>query len=205
MSTHTTDEVTVSTDVSLIGIGPMGAALARTLLAEGKRVTVFNRTAEKAKALEKEGAVVGESVEAAIMASTLVVVCLADYATARRLLEPAATRENFERRVIVHLSTGTPCAIKIDVEGSECSVVHGARHTIAHAGDLLVAFEAHPKVAARTRQDPVEVMRALLATGREFSFEVDTDPVMTVTADRPFFQQLAPNRVYNVIARSILD
>lgn len=108
MSTHTTDEVTVSTDVSLIGIGPMGAALARTLLAEGKRVTVFNRTAEKAKALEKEGAVVGESVEAAIMASTLVVVCLADYATARRLLEPAATRENFERRVIVHLSTGTP-------------------------------------------------------------------------------------------------
>lgn len=108
MSTHTMAMFTGSTEVSLIGIGPMGAALARTLMKKGKRVTVFNRTVERAKVLEKDGAVVAESAATAISASAIVVVCLADYATARRMLEIGATRENFDGRVIVHLSTGTP-------------------------------------------------------------------------------------------------
>ena len=79
----------------------MGAALARAFIKKGKRVTVFNRTIERAKALEKEGAVVGESCTAAISVSGIVVLCLADYATARRMLEEGASRKNFEGRVIV--------------------------------------------------------------------------------------------------------
>lgn len=102
------------------------------------------------------------------------------------------------------LPPGAPCAIKIDVEGSECNVVQGAARTIERAGELLVAFEAHPKVAARTKQDPVEVMCALLDTGRDFAFGVDDGPATAVTADHAFFKQVPPNRVYNVIARSIL-
>ena len=56
----------------------------------------------------------------------------------------------------------------------------------------------------RTQQDPVEVMRTLLSSGREFTFEVDAGPLGVVTADRPFFQQVPPTRVYNIIARSVL-
>ncbi len=96
------------TDVSLIGLGPMGSALARTLISKGTRVTMFNRTPEKAETLKGTGARVGASAAATIAASPVTLVCLADYAAARRMLEVDAGRKNFEGRTLVHLSTGTP-------------------------------------------------------------------------------------------------
>ena len=48
-------------DVALIGLGRMGAGIAKSLLRAGHRVTVFNRTREKAEALRDHGAVVAES------------------------------------------------------------------------------------------------------------------------------------------------
>ena len=44
-------------NVSLIGLGVMGAEMARTLLRSGHRVTVWNRTAAKAEPLVRAGAV----------------------------------------------------------------------------------------------------------------------------------------------------
>ncbi len=49
-------------DVGFIGLGNMGAAMARNLLKAGHRVTVYNRTRAKAEALVAEGARVAESV-----------------------------------------------------------------------------------------------------------------------------------------------
>jgi FkbM family methyltransferase len=116
---------------------------------------------------------------------------------------PAADGDIAVQRVDdLALAVDAPCVIKIDVEGSELDVVHGAARTIAQAGELLVAFEAHPKVAARTRQDPIEVVQALLATGRDWDFEVDVDPLFELDPDRPLFEQLPATRVYNVIAHS---
>ena len=43
-------------DVSVVGLGAMGSALARALMRAGHRVTVWNRTASKAEALVREGA-----------------------------------------------------------------------------------------------------------------------------------------------------
>lgn len=100
------------------------------------------------------------------------------------------------------LPRGGACAIKIDVEGSEASVVEGAAETIRSASDVLVAFEAHPRVAHRLGRDPVEVMHALRAIRSDFTFEADTTPRRSLVADRRLFEQLAPTRVYNVIARS---
>jgi FkbM family methyltransferase len=100
------------------------------------------------------------------------------------------------------LGVGGSCVIKIDVEGTEAAVVEGAAETIRRAGEVLVAFEAHPRVAKRLGRDPVEVMHALLAIRSDFTFDVDTTPARSVTADRPLFAQLPPTRVYNVIARS---
>src|SRR5260370_37513299 len=43
-------------DIGFIGLGNMGAGIARSLLRAGHRVTVYNRTRERAEALRKDGA-----------------------------------------------------------------------------------------------------------------------------------------------------
>src|SRR5664279_2549683 len=49
-------------DVGFIGLGNMGAAMARNLLKAGHNVTVYNRTRAKAEVLAGEGARVATSV-----------------------------------------------------------------------------------------------------------------------------------------------
>jgi 3-hydroxyisobutyrate dehydrogenase-like beta-hydroxyacid dehydrogenase len=49
-------------DVGFIGLGNMGAGIARSLLRAGHRVTVYNRTRERAEALRKDGAGVAATV-----------------------------------------------------------------------------------------------------------------------------------------------
>src|SRR5687768_4528089 len=98
-------ETNTMTDVTVVGSGPMGAALARTLLGSGQRVTVWNRTAAKAEALARSGAAVAPSAADAVAASPIVIVCINDYATTRDLLESADVGAG---RVIVQLTTGTP-------------------------------------------------------------------------------------------------
>lgn len=53
-------------DVGFIGLGNMGSAMARNLIKAGHRVTVYNRSRDKAEALGKDGAIVaGTAAEAA--------------------------------------------------------------------------------------------------------------------------------------------
>jgi 3-hydroxyisobutyrate dehydrogenase-like beta-hydroxyacid dehydrogenase len=48
-------------DVGVIGMGPMGSAMARCLLKGGHKVTVYNRTRARAEALVADGATVANS------------------------------------------------------------------------------------------------------------------------------------------------
>ncbi|WP_405104118.1 NAD(P)-dependent oxidoreductase [Micromonospora sp. NBC_01412] len=91
--------------VSVIGLGQMGSRLAQAFLAAGHTTTVWNRTAAKADALVVQGAVRAATVEAAVAASPLVVVCLPDYPTVRDLLGPVA--ESLRGRALVNLTFGT--------------------------------------------------------------------------------------------------
>jgi 3-hydroxyisobutyrate dehydrogenase-like beta-hydroxyacid dehydrogenase len=105
--------------VTVLGLGPMGAALARALLAAGVPTTVWNRTAERARPLADDDAAVAASPDEAVAAGRLVVVCLRDHAAARQVLggiDPAA----FDGRTVVHFSSSTP---------------EVARHTAAWAAD----------------------------------------------------------------------
>ena len=52
-------------DVGLIGLGRMGTGIAKSLLRAGHRVTLYNRTRERAEALRKDGAAVAGSVSEA--------------------------------------------------------------------------------------------------------------------------------------------
>jgi len=68
----------MSEKVGFIGLGIMGAAMARNLLKAGFELGVWNRTAAKAEALGREGAAVAESPAALAAASDVVVICVSD-------------------------------------------------------------------------------------------------------------------------------
>jgi len=92
--------------------------------------------------------------------------------------------------------------VKIDVEGGELLVVEGAAETITTAAAVAIAFEAHPLVARRTGKDPVCVMRRLRELRDDLVFLIDTAPARPIDPDRPVFEQVEPDDVYNVVAVS---
>jgi 3-hydroxyisobutyrate dehydrogenase-like beta-hydroxyacid dehydrogenase len=96
------------TDVTMIGLGAMGSALARAFIGGGHSVTVWNRTAARTTPLVSLGAKAASSPDDAAMASPVCVVCIDNYDATRRLIEGAAMLEPLFGRTLVQLSTGTP-------------------------------------------------------------------------------------------------
>ena len=74
-------------DVSILGTGLMGTALAQALIRSGTKVTVWNRTADRALPLAAAGATVAESPQSAIAASPLIVISLLNYEIAKDALQ----------------------------------------------------------------------------------------------------------------------
>lgn len=93
--------------VTVVGLGPMGTALARALLAAGVPTTVWNRSPSRARPLAGEGAAVAEALPAAVAAGRLVVVCLRDHDAFRQAFGGMGA-EAFAGRTLVHLSSATP-------------------------------------------------------------------------------------------------
>ncbi|GAA3381567.1 NAD(P)-binding domain-containing protein [Streptomyces racemochromogenes] len=99
-----TDTHVTNRPLTLLGLGDMGTALARTWLAAGHPLTVWNRTAAKADALAAEGAAVAASPAEAVAANTLVVLCLLDDASVGATLDGI----DLTGKDLVNLTTGTP-------------------------------------------------------------------------------------------------
>lgn len=95
-------------NVSLIGLGPMGTALADLLLKAGHGVTLWNRSPAKATPLVERGATLALSPAAAIAASPVTVICVLDYASAEAILAADGADEALNDRLIVNLGTGGP-------------------------------------------------------------------------------------------------
>jgi 3-hydroxyisobutyrate dehydrogenase-like beta-hydroxyacid dehydrogenase len=91
--------------VTLIGLGPMGQAMARTWCAQGYAVTVWNRTASRAADVVAAGATLAKSPAEALAASELVVLSLTDY---QAMFDILAEGEGLAGRVLVNLSSDTP-------------------------------------------------------------------------------------------------
>ena len=64
--------------ISVLGIGTMGAGMARSMLRAGLEVTVWNRTAGKAAPLADDGATVASSVRDAVTGADVVMTMLFD-------------------------------------------------------------------------------------------------------------------------------
>jgi 3-hydroxyisobutyrate dehydrogenase-like beta-hydroxyacid dehydrogenase len=86
----------------------MGSALARALLAQGHRVTVWNRTPARAEPLREAGATTSAGLVDAIASGEVAIMCVADQAAVRELLSDAAVWEALRGKTLVQLTTGTP-------------------------------------------------------------------------------------------------
>lgn len=94
------------TPVTVLGLGPMGSALASAFLAAGHPVTVWNRTPGKSGDLRDRGAAVAVSIEDAVRAGQVIIACLIDYDAVRATLEQPV--ESWEGRRLVNLTSGEP-------------------------------------------------------------------------------------------------
>ena len=98
--------MTSRTAVSVLGLGPMGRALAGALQDAGHPTTVWNRTAARADELVSRGATLAATPAEAVAASPLVITCVRDDGAVRAVLEPAAAV--LHGRAVVELTSGTP-------------------------------------------------------------------------------------------------
>ncbi|MFF8643632.1 NAD(P)-dependent oxidoreductase [Streptomyces sp. NPDC015345] len=102
---HTSPSPSTAT-VTVIGLGPMGQAMAAAYLDRGYRVTLWNRTASRADALVERGATLAATPEQALRASDLTVLSLTDFDAMYGILEPA--KAAIAGRTLVNLSSDTP-------------------------------------------------------------------------------------------------
>jgi 3-hydroxyisobutyrate dehydrogenase-like beta-hydroxyacid dehydrogenase len=93
-------------EVSVIGLGNMGSALARALLENGRAVTVWNRSPDKATPLVEKGAALALSPDAALAASPIILVCVTNYVAANRILGDVTA--NLPGKLLVQFTTGSP-------------------------------------------------------------------------------------------------
>ncbi|MFE9845175.1 NAD(P)-dependent oxidoreductase [Streptomyces goshikiensis] len=92
--------------VTVIGLGPMGQAMTRTLLGAGHPVTVWNRTAGRAAGVVADGAALAPTPARAVEASGLVILSLTDYRAMYEVLGGATG--SLAGRTLVNLSSDTP-------------------------------------------------------------------------------------------------
>ncbi|MFI5715261.1 NAD(P)-dependent oxidoreductase [Nocardia sp. NPDC051750] len=97
---------TRQTAVAVLGLGPMGRAIAATLVGSGNPTTVWNRTPGKAAELVAAGAVSGPDAASAVAAAQLVVVVLSDHASVHAVLDPLA--EQLKGKALINLTSTAP-------------------------------------------------------------------------------------------------
>ena len=113
------------TDVTVIGLGAMGAAIANAFLNASYDVTVWNRTAEKMDPFRNTGVNCTSTVADAAAASPVVVVCIDDYAATWNLLEDHGLGDSLSGKTLVQFSTGTPKEARETETGAK---LHNARY-----------------------------------------------------------------------------
>jgi 3-hydroxyisobutyrate dehydrogenase-like beta-hydroxyacid dehydrogenase len=134
------------TELTCVGLGLMGSALARAHLAAGHRITVWNRSPGKAEALVSLGAVEARSFAEALAASPVMLICIDNYASTHALLEG----EHLAGRTVVSLTTGTPREAEelsawVMVQGGrylDGAILCGPTEIGSETGEILISGDA---------------------------------------------------------------
>lgn len=113
----------MKTPVTVLGLGEMGSAIAKTLVDLGYRTTVWNRTASRAAPLAALGADVAPTAADAVAASPLVIVCLLD-GTAMDAVR-GTIDSVVSGTVVVNVTSGSPAQAR---SNAEWAATHGAAY-----------------------------------------------------------------------------
>lgn len=157
------------TDVSVIGLGMMGATIVELFLKAGASVTVWNRSQGKAAPLVERGAVLAPSVGGAFAASPTLVMCVANDQAASELLAAPGAASAAAGTTLIQLTTISPETAR---SGALWAQQHGARY-------LVGAIQAAPSQMGQADTP-------LLVSGAE----------QTWLAQRARLEQLAGGLVY---------
>jgi 3-hydroxyisobutyrate dehydrogenase-like beta-hydroxyacid dehydrogenase len=103
-------------DITVIGLGLMGTALARTILRAGHELTVWNRSAEKMRPFIDDGVAAEPDMASAIIASPVILICIDNYTVTDAILSSDEIEPLVAGRTIVQLSTGTPREVRESAE-----------------------------------------------------------------------------------------
>jgi 3-hydroxyisobutyrate dehydrogenase-like beta-hydroxyacid dehydrogenase len=125
-------------DVGVIGLGHMGSGMAESLLRAGCRVTVWNRSPEKAEAFVAKGANKADTPADAFQGDAVISMLADDHAVQHAILDSGVLER--ARQGVVHLSAST-----ISVELAE-RLEHA--HARAGVGFLSTPVIGRPNVAA---------------------------------------------------------
>jgi 3-hydroxyisobutyrate dehydrogenase-like beta-hydroxyacid dehydrogenase len=145
--------------IAVIGLGAMGAPIAQRLVDAGHELTVYNRTAEKARALVERGVRVAASPAQAASAAEIAITMLADDETTEELvLAPDGLAAGLPSGA-VHMAMGTlsiALAERLTALHAERGQVHVAatvlgRPPAAAAGELYVMAAGPAAVLTRIR------------------------------------------------------
>lgn len=101
-----TQQNTNKEHVTVLGLGPMGQALAGAFIKNGHATTVWNRTAAKADLLTTQGAVLAPTVTDAVLASQLIIICVLNYDAVRSILSPATSE--LKGKTLINLTADSP-------------------------------------------------------------------------------------------------
>jgi len=112
-------------DITAIGLGLMGSALARALHASGHDLTVWNRSTDKMLPLSENGVATAADAASAIAASPVILLCINDYAATDALFRSEGVPALLAGRTVVQLSTGTPKQAR---DASDWMKDHGASY-----------------------------------------------------------------------------
>ncbi|MEU2285927.1 NAD(P)-binding domain-containing protein [Streptomyces sp. NPDC013178] len=116
---------TSHSSVTVLGLGPMGRALAGAFVDAGLRTTVWNRTPGREGDLAGRGAVVADTAWEAVGASPLTVVCVQDYDAADAVLRQEPVAAELKGRTVVNLSADTPARAR---DTADWAARHGIRY-----------------------------------------------------------------------------
>ncbi|MGW5969502.1 NAD(P)-dependent oxidoreductase [Streptomyces sp. NPDC055186] len=143
--------------VTVIGLGPMGQAMTRTLLTAGHPVTAWNRTAGRADGVVADGATLAATPSEAVEASDLVILSLTDYQAMYDVLDSATA--SLAGRTLVNLSSDTPDVTR---KAATWAAGHGA--TFLTGGVMVPAPMVGTEAAHVYYSGPDEAMQSHLST-----------------------------------------
>lgn len=143
-------------DVTVVGLGEMGTAIAGALLEKGRDITVWNRTPAKAESLAARGASTRPTAAEAIASSPTVIICVTDYPASGEILSGSSLAGLLQGKLVIQLSSGIPSEARqmgklIEMQGAD--YVDGAIFAWPRqiGADAVILASGRPKALATAR------------------------------------------------------